>query len=718
MSWFNHWSFSRKLMVVNAGYVLPCAVLTCFLVLDDNNKIAFNRKETMGVEYQVSLESLLTHVSQHKLLALDAAKEDVEAKSKLDASRTQIERDFAGLDEVDARLQETLEMTPMKLAPRKRESAAAQALKSSWQALQASAQSPKEALEKFDKLIADIRLAITHVGDTSNLILDPDLDSYYMMDTVLLGLPQVQARLQELLGFLRGIDDPAHLSDATRIEIAVYARLLKSDIERVASSVQTALTEDRTAYGISPSLQREIPLAVKDFTNAVAPLMQFINEASQGTQTKEGFKTLYATGDKAMDANQLFWQKSASELTTLVNTRISAIEHARALALILALLAWLPPLSLAIWTVSRLNGAFSRSVAKLESEAQAASASSMHLASASQTVSSGSTEQAAAIQETGASMSEMASMVSRSSTQSMSSQQLARKVKERTDEGCQVMARMVDSMESIQEANAQLQNISNIINDISGKTNIINDIVGKTQLLSFNASIEAARAGQHGRGFAVVAEEVGNLAQTSGNAAKEIRNLIEDSRQQVEHILKSTLERVSESRSVTEQAQTIFTAIAQEISDISTQVESISEAAREQQFGIEQIAKAMTQMDQSTQLNNSAALTAARLSDQLKNQSRKLTTIAKTVSDLVLGKKAPKAVEANDGDDELGPYLERPKPTLVHVKKKREQTKTEDLPEKVAQAMLNNDQELARLSSDGLAPSALNADDDSFQKAG
>ncbi|MHA0111674.1 methyl-accepting chemotaxis protein, partial [Klebsiella pneumoniae] len=80
-----------------------------------------------------------------------------------------------------------------------------------------------------------------------------------------------------------------------------------------------------------------------------------------------------------------------------------------------------------------------------------------------------------------------------------------------------------------EDANSQLQSISNIIGEISAKTNIINDIVFKTQLLSFNASIEAARAGQHGRGFAVVAEEVGNLAQMSGNAAKEIRALLEDS---------------------------------------------------------------------------------------------------------------------------------------------------------------------------------------------
>ncbi|RYZ49015.1 MAG: hypothetical protein EOP07_25030, partial [Proteobacteria bacterium] len=140
-----------------------------------------------------------------------------------------------------------------------------------------------------------------------------------------------------------------------------------------------------------------------------------------------------------------------------------------------------------------------------------------------------------------------------------------------------------------------------------------------------------------GRGFAVVAEEVGNLAQTSGKAAKGIRDLIDDSQKQVAHILKLTLERVADGKKVTEQAQTIFSGIASDIVMISDQVESVSEAAREQQFGIEQISKAMLQMDQTTRTNNSAAQTAAQLSDQLSGQSRKLSVIAHSVSGMVFG---------------------------------------------------------------------------------
>ncbi|RZA26346.1 MAG: hypothetical protein EOP10_03950 [Proteobacteria bacterium] len=350
----------------------------------------------------------------------------------------------------------------------------------------------------------------------------------------------------------------------------------------------------------------------------------------------------------SLDSLQIFYDQMSQALEELIEVRMAQHSRERWQALALTLFVWLIPALLSVWTVKRLGSSFGSAVARLLSQAESAHQSSSQLAQASSVVSSGSTEQAAALQETGASMSEMASMIARTTDQASNSQQLASRVAQKAQEGEGVMEKLVISMDSIQQANSQLQNISNIINEISAKTNMINDIVGKTQLLSFNASIEAARAGQHGRGFAVVAEEVGNLAQTSGKAAKGIRDLIDDSQKQVAHILQLTLDRVQDGKKVTEQAQTIFNGITSDIHLISDQVESVSEAAREQQFGIEQISKAMLQMDQTTRSNNSAAQTAAQLSDQLSGQSRKLSFIAQSISGLVFGSRSPHSVEGGE----------------------------------------------------------------------
>ena len=138
-------------------------------------------------------------------------------------------------------------------------------------------------------------------------------------------------------------------------------------------------------------------------------------------------------------------------------------------------------------------------------------------------------DQNASVQESVAAIEEIRGMTRRTTESISESKESAQKVSERTTMGGQVMNEMTTSMESIRESNSHLNEIVDIISKISEKTNVINDIVFKTQLLSFNASIEAARAGQHGKGFAVVAEEVGNLASMSGEAAKEITTLLEDS---------------------------------------------------------------------------------------------------------------------------------------------------------------------------------------------
>lgn len=255
-----------------------------------------------------------------------------------------------------------------------------------------------------------------------------------------------------------------------------------------------------------------------------------------------------------------------------------------------------------------------------------------------------SNEQAAAVQETVAAMEEMKSMINQSGEYVSESLQSAKRVSEKTEEGAQTMRQMVDSMEAIQEANGQLQNMANIINEISTKTNVINDIVFKTQLLSFNASIEAARAGQHGRGFAVVAEEVGNLAQMSGAAAKEIKSLLDDSQKQVLQIVDITRVRSTEGQDVSKRAQKTFDEISQEIKTITTQIESVNDAAREQENGVQQTSVSMSKLDESTTRSARMGEQISSAAESLGEQSRRMGQIMKATILIVQGSKGEKEV--------------------------------------------------------------------------
>ncbi len=280
---------------------------------------------------------------------------------------------------------------------------------------------------------------------------------------------------------------------------------------------------------------------------------------------------------------------------------------------------------------------------RLKETAEEGLHSSEELGEAAQTVSASTTEQAAGVQETMSSMSEMTAMISKTQDLASQTQTLSSDLDAKSKAGTGVMHGMVSSMESIKKSNDELKKMVQIIDDISTKTNVINDIVFKTQLLSVNASIEAARAGQHGKGFAVVAEEVGNLAQVSGKAAEEIREMLAKSQGHVQEVVNMTSERVHEGERVSQEAMKAFESISEGITKIQEYSQSVSEATNQQQEGITQISVAMNQMDRASQANSEMSTSVAHLSEGMLDQSHLLKRLSQETELLVYGKaQAPK----------------------------------------------------------------------------
>ena len=306
------------------------------------------------------------------------------------------------------------------------------------------------------------------------------------------------------------------------------------------------------------------------------------------------------------------------------------------------------------WIFSnRISKNFMQVAERLGRTADLSHKTSLQLNTASQAVADSSTDQSAAVQETVSSMSEISSMITQTNANVKECTSIASRVTGRSEQGNQTMRRLASAMDAVNHANSQLQNMANIINEVSAKTMVINDIVFKTQLLSINASIEAARAGQHGKGFAVVAEEVGNLAQMSGNAAKEIQLLISDSQKQVLQIIEVTQARSKESQNVSQEAVQAFSEIASGIIAINERLAGVTQATHEQEIGIQQISIAMTQMDQSTQRNSSLAAQANELAVDLGKQSELSFRIVKALRTIVVGSRALKVKKSNDIVDQL-----------------------------------------------------------------
>jgi methyl-accepting chemotaxis protein len=264
-------------------------------------------------------------------------------------------------------------------------------------------------------------------------------------------------------------------------------------------------------------------------------------------------------------------------------------------------------------------------------------ASAGQLSTSSTELSSSSTEQASSIEETTSSLEEMGRMVENNVENAGKAVELSNGVITKSKEANSSMEKLEVSMKDILESNDKIEELVKVIANIGEKTKIMDEIVFQTKLLSFNASVEAERAGEHGRGFAVVAQEVGNLAQMSGKAAQEIAVIVKDSIKNAQVITTENKSKVEQgNKYVIESAKVLKEIVdsAQVVSEGSTQVLN---ASKDQDSGIKQINAAMVTLDKSIQQNASTAEETASSSQELNAQASYLKQIVSDLSYMVLG---------------------------------------------------------------------------------
>lgn len=238
------------------------------------------------------------------------------------------------------------------------------------------------------------------------------------------------------------------------------------------------------------------------------------------------------------------------------------------------------------------------------------------LTNTSNQLSEGTTKQASSIQETSSTLEESASMLHQTTQNTKQAAMLAKHTKDAASKGNTEMHKMLDSMDELKKSSAEISKIIKVIDEIAFQTNI----------LSLNAAVEAARAGDAGKGFAVVAEEVRNLAQRSAQAAKDTASIIESNIHLSEQGLK-----------VSEQVSSSLLEINDEASKVSELLDEISTASQEQEIGINQINKAISQMEYVVQSNASTAQESSSSAEMLSNYSDNMKDIINSLVGLIKG---------------------------------------------------------------------------------
>ena len=608
-------NFKVKALCISAAFLIPLVVMLLFLNRTSTEQLAATGAEVDGVTYVRSTLDLVQAAQTHRLAVISGGADTGATQNAVKAAFERVAAEHARFG---------------KSMNEDKEFANAQRLHAAVAAAPAST-SPDDLLALHSDYLTAVIDLVGQIADGSGLSLDPDLDTYHMMNMSVLRGPQQ-------------VENTAHLRDVGVLMLASHeSNARRHDWITECSAIWGFIDkeDDKTYHeGIDPFPAVAAALDMKGTDAASDALRTAIKAQLAGTAPQGDPAAYLAVANKALEMqfkldrqvldqleNRLQARAQRLHSATLLQMGIALFFVAAAMYLMLcfyhAMTRSLRQVSAQLKAISQGNltlairpeGAdetahllvdLAETQASLRRIASAVIAASDHVHTASGEIASASldlshrTEQSAAnLEQTSAAMEEVSKSVQHSSATVQSATVYVAENAQEAERGGRVIAEVIQTMEGIRTSSSKIGEIIGVIDGIAFQTNI----------LALNAAVEAARAGEHGRGFAVVASEVRALAGRSATAAREIKALIG-----------SSIDQVESGAAVVARAGEIMRGVVGNAEKVARLMEDIAADTRTQSSGVKEIGGSVHDLDQSTQQNaalvEQTAAAASSLSDQ------------------------------------------------------------------------------------------------------
>ncbi|MGG2200811.1 MULTISPECIES: methyl-accepting chemotaxis protein [Paenibacillus] len=637
----NRFKYASKFLLIGLLVLVPLSIFLYLQLSASAKEIALTEQKQVGLEYVSRLNDFLIAVDVHRALIVGSIHGDKDLKSQLAANEEALNQIVAGLNELDGRLGESLNSTEQW-----------KALQSKWSELKGRGVSltGQDALDQYGAILTDTRAIITRIANASHLVLDSQLDSYYLMDSTVRQFPTLMDRV----GRARAL--AVHYAGAKTPIFTAEERTLTSLLDQIRTSMDNVKGNLESLRTENEMLSFELLDAWQEHNQLVLQLNRWINnQIIIPKQVDQTPKAVFDDLSNLVKQTQIHYDTELKAYEHLLQTKLTGLHQKNTLLVLLGLLITLALLYIFIsfyLSVKRAVSALEQTATEVTngnltsrvqlqtrdelaivgnsfnqmteafrnaiqtsitvSERVAVSAQSLtqsasqstetsnRITDAIQEVAQGANTQLKGAEETSTAMEEMAQGVQRIAETSSSVSEAATQTSQLAQKGNDAVRKAVKQMENIhkhvdtsakviEELGARSQEIGSI-------SSLITDVAIQTNLLALNASIEAARAGEHGAGFMVVASEVKKLAEQTKTAAAQISELIQHIQGQTKdasvHMNEGVLE-TKRGQEVIKQTGDAFEQIMSAVEHVAHQIQEVSAAAEQMSAGTQQVTASM-----------------------------------------------------------------------------------------------------------------------------